>query len=80
MSSIIKTLYNNKLLFDTNEMAKNKITDVRFTKVLTKYSTEYNNMIFINAMCEKVQMDKNDLGIFFMKLKTEKSIQFRGPS
>ena len=75
MSSIIKTLYNNKLLFDTNEMAKNKITDVRFTKVLTKYSTEYNNMIFINAMCEKVQMDKNDLGIFFMKLKTEKSIQ-----
>ena len=75
MSSIIKTLYNNKILFDNPEIVKNEITDVRFTKVLTKYSTEYNNMIFINNMCENLQMDKNDLSIFFMKLKTEKSIQ-----
>jgi hypothetical protein len=75
MSSIIKTLYNNKILFDNDKMTKNEITDVRFTKVLTKYSTEYNNMIFINNMCENLQMDRNDLSVFFMKLKTEKTIQ-----
>ena len=57
MSSIIKTLYNNKILFD-DETKKNQIGDVRFTKVLTKYSTEYNNMIFINNMCENLQMEK----------------------
>ena len=33
MSSIIKTLYNNKILFDNDKMTKNEITDVRFTKV-----------------------------------------------
>jgi len=74
MSSIIKTLYNNKILFD-DETKKNQIGDVRFTKVLTKYSTEYNNMIFINNMCENLQMEKNDLVVFFMNLKSEKSFQ-----
>lgn len=74
MSSIIKTLYNNKILFD-DETKKNKIGDVRFTKVLTKYSTEYNNMIFINNMCENLQMEKKDLVVFFMNLKNEKSFQ-----
>ena len=74
MSSIIKTLYNNKILFD-DETKKNTISDVRFTKVLTKYSTEYNNMIFINNMCENLQMEKNDLIVFFMNLKNEKSFQ-----
>ena len=75
MSSIIKTLYNNKLLFDEENDKNNPINDVRFTKVLTKYSTEYNNMVFVNNMCENLQMDKNDLSVFFMKLKNEKSIQ-----
>ena len=32
-------------------------------------------MIFINNMCENLQMDKNDLSEYFMSLKNEKSIQ-----
>ena len=32
-------------------------------------------MVFVNNMCENLQMDKNDLSVFFMKLKNEKSIQ-----
>ena len=35
MSSIIKTLYNNKILFD-DETKKNTISDVRFTKSTNK--------------------------------------------
>jgi hypothetical protein len=39
---------------------------VRFTKVLTKYSTEYNNSLFIQMMCQKFGMDKKDLFAFFL--------------
>ena len=51
---------------------KNKSTisnDIRFTKVLTKYSTEYNNSIFIQELCQKMSMDKKDLLGFFMLIR-----------
>jgi hypothetical protein len=41
---------------------------VRFTKVLTKYSTEYNNALFIQMMCQKFGMDKKDLFAFFLNV------------
>jgi len=44
-------------------------TDVRFTKVLTKYSTEYNNSIFIQNLCQQLSMDKKDLLGFFISIK-----------
>ena len=52
MSSLIKTFYNNKLLHD-NITSKSPFhhEDIRFTKVLTKYSTEYNNQLFLNNLC-----------------------------
>ena len=70
MSSLIKTFKNNKL-YHENLKKKNKInsSDVRFTKVLTKYSTEYNNSLFIQKLCQKLGMDKKDLFGFFMELK-----------
>lgn len=37
----------------------------RFTKVLTKYSTEYNNDVFLMEMTQKLQIDVKDLiGLF----------------
>ena len=44
-------------------------SDVRFTKVLTKYSTEYNNSIFIQNLCQQLSMDKKDLFGFFISIK-----------
>ena len=38
-----------------------KPTSIRFTKVLTKYSTEYNNQQFIISFCRQLNMDKKDL-------------------
>ena len=70
MSSLIKTFKNNKLYhehFDNKE--KTKCSEIRFTKVLTKYSTEYNNLIFIQKLCQKLGMDKKDLYGFFLNLK-----------
>ena len=71
MSSLLKTLYNNKLFHDfiNQYNVKCKKLNIRFTKVLTKYSTEYNNSLFIQKMCQKLSLDKKDLLCFFLKLK-----------
>jgi DNA polymerase III delta prime subunit len=71
MSSLIKTFKNNKQYHETfhkNER-KTKSSEIRFTKVLTKYSTEYNNSLFIQKLCQKLGMDKKDLFGFFIELK-----------
>jgi DNA polymerase III delta prime subunit len=70
MSSLIKTFYNNKLYHEYFEnKQKYNPSEVRFTKVLTKYSTEYNNSLFIQKLCQKLGMDKKDLFGFFIDLK-----------
>ena len=70
MSSLIKTFKNNKLYHDSfKKKTKFNPTEVRFTKVLTKYSTEYNNYIFIQNLCQQLGMDKKDMFFFFLDLK-----------
>ena len=70
MSSLIKTFYNNYILHESNELTgKYNPSELRFTKVLTKYSTEYNNMIFIQLLCQELNMDKNDMLGYFNELK-----------
>jgi len=71
MGSLIKTFYNNKLYHDTfpNHINKFSLNEVEFTKVLTKYSTEYNNQLFLYGLCQKMNMDKNDLVSFFQELR-----------
>jgi DNA polymerase III delta prime subunit len=72
MSSLIKTFKNNKLYHDFFEKKqKYNPTEVRFTKVLTKYSTEYNNSLFIQKLCQKLGLDKKDLFGFFIDLKNK---------
>ena len=70
MSSLIKTFKNNKLYHESfKKKQKYDPTEVRFTKVLTKYSTEYNNSLFIQNLCQQLGMDKKDLFSFFLELK-----------
>ena len=83
MSSLIKTFKNNKMYHEyftnsntnkINNSKKNKQilpNSIRFTKVLTKYSTEYNNSIFIQDLCQQLGMDKKDLFAFFLDLKNK---------
>ena len=50
MSSLLKIFYNNKIFHnETINIENNKKlpTEIRFTKILTKYSTEYNNYLFL---------------------------------
>lgn len=74
MSSIIKTLYTN-YIFHTNIDIKPKILDIRFTKTLTKYSTEYNNDVFIQNLCQQLNLDKKDLYSYINYLKEHYSIE-----
>ena len=71
MSSLMKTFYNNKIYHDTfsDSPSKFKSSEIRFTKVLTKYSTEYNNILFIFNLCQQLDMDKKDLFAFFQELR-----------
>jgi len=76
MSSLIKTFKNNQV-YHNEYPGKKKQTfnpaEVRFTKVLTKYSTEYNNSTFIQNLCQELSMDKNDMFAFFLDLKNKYS-------
>lgn len=77
MSSLIKTFYNNNIFH--NYCNNNKIkckynpSEVRFTKVLTKYSTEYNNSLFIQNLCQLLGCDKKDLFSYFIELRNNYS-------
>ena len=51
------------------ETPKPEPEQIRFTKVLTKYSTEYNNIEFIYDLCKKMDMDKKDLMTFFQEMR-----------
>jgi hypothetical protein len=70
MSSLIKTFKNNKEYHNACfKKIKFNPQEVRFTKVLTKYSTEYNNSIFIQNLCQELLMDKTDMFAFFLFIK-----------
>ncbi len=72
MSSLIKTFKNNKIYQEkfTNKPKYNP-AEVRFTKVLTKYSTEYHNYNFVQNLSQMLGMDKKDLFAFFLDLKNK---------
>jgi DNA polymerase III delta prime subunit len=76
MTSLIKTFKNNHIYHNEHPSKKKphfNPAEVRFTKVLTKYSTEYNNYTFIQNLCQELSMDKNDMFAFFLDLKNKYS-------
>jgi len=82
ISSLMKTIHINNKYHDKyhdkfdkkskmKSVTKNNIKDIRFTKILTKYSTEYNNKIFIQKLCQELNMNKDDLFSFFLDLRNK---------
>jgi len=77
MSSLIKTFYNNKLYHEYfDKKPQFQPVEVRFTKVLTKYSTEYNNLMFIINLCQNLDLDKKDALAMFQELRIFKGNDF----
>lgn len=52
-----------------------KINDIRFTKILTKYSTEYNNYMFIRELCVSLTLDVKDMCHYFLHLRENFSME-----
>lgn len=50
----------NILLYNKENITIEK-NDIRFTKILTKYSNEYNNNNFINNICNKLYLTNKEL-------------------
>jgi hypothetical protein len=78
MSSIIKILSNNyeyHNYLENNSIQIDNIKDIRFTKVLTKYSTEYNNSLFLQDLSKFLSMDKKDTISFFKYLRNNYTIE-----
>jgi DNA polymerase III delta prime subunit len=74
MSSLIKTFHNNKIYHESfTKLPAFNPAEVRFTKVLTKYSTEYNNSLFIQNLCQQLGLDKKDTFSFFLELRNNHS-------
>jgi len=77
LSSLIKTINNNNIYHKFIEKKNYNIKvkkETRFTKVLTKYSTEYNNMVFIKNLCMQLNMDKKDMLLYFSHLRQNNNI------
>lgn len=68
VSYLIKILINNIILHKNKKDINEAKIDIRFTKVLTKYSTEYSNYMFINYLCQKFNLDMNDLFLYINNL------------
>ena len=74
MSSLIKTMYNQHIVHSLASRTRPPYGKVpRFTKVLTKYSTEYNNSVFISGLCQKTGLDVKDLFDYFASRGQEDS-------
>lgn len=70
MSSLIKTFESNNQFHEwEHKPAFNIPEDIRFTKVLTKYSTEYNNKIFIQNICLELGLDRKDTLNLFLNIR-----------
>tara|TARA_Y100000992_G_C21274277_1_gene498958 strand:- start:4572 stop:5816 length:1245 start_codon:yes stop_codon:yes gene_type:complete len=66
LSSYIKIFFNNYLLHNNSYLKIKKNNSIRFTKVLTKYSTEFNNYTFFQCLSYKMQLDKKDIFKLFV--------------
>jgi chromosomal replication initiation ATPase DnaA len=60
MTYYIKILYNY-YLYNNYPIHTKKNIEYRFTKVLTKYSNEYNNNTFIIGLCNRLNITKKQL-------------------
>jgi SpoVK/Ycf46/Vps4 family AAA+-type ATPase len=71
MSSMNKTFNSNRIYHKEINRKKNilKTGEIRFTKVLTKYSTEYNNQQFMFNMSQKLDMDTSDVNAYLQELR-----------
>jgi hypothetical protein len=75
----IKVLQNYNLLKNIKSEFVNitKPNEMRFTKILTKYSNEYSNMNFINQFCIDYSLTRQELYVFLINIKNDDTIDVK---
>lgn len=77
LTSLMKTFHNHAMYHklmksqETKQVADDKKRSsypITFTKMLSKYSTEYNNLIFMNNVCHKRGTNRNLIYEYFYNL------------
>lgn len=63
-------ILHNYYLYKRTELIPKKNIEFRFTKVLTKYSNEYNNNTFIIKICNELNCSKKDLYYMIINKQT----------
>ena len=79
LNSINKNVTNVNLYYDMvrDSTKKDLNKEPRFTKVLTKYSTEYNNHTFLTELSHKLHLEPKDIiGHFIHYRKNEAEINY----
>jgi len=61
---IIKIYFNNLILHKHKLLKSINLNDIIFTKILTKYSSEYNNYNFIFNSTQKYSLNKKNLFLY----------------
>ena len=61
---IIKIFFNNLILHKHKLLKSINLNDIIFTKILTKYSSEYNNYNFIFNSTQKYSLNKKNLFLY----------------
>lgn len=69
LSFYIKTIYNNYLLHNYCDKTMTP-SIIRFTKILTKYSSEYNNYTFFQNICTNLHMNKKNIFLLFLMFQS----------
>ena len=64
---ITKIFYNNYILNEYNLFKNINLDNILFTKILTKYSSEYNNYIFLYNLMQTFLLEKKDLFSLFIE-------------
>tara|TARA_Y100000816_G_C26105436_1_gene587252 strand:+ start:3116 stop:4366 length:1251 start_codon:yes stop_codon:yes gene_type:complete len=73
ISSLLKTMTSNIILHDIVNSPSNYIkqNDIHFTKVLTKYSTEYNNNSFFQEIAFKLNLESEEILLYFKSIRSK---------
>ena len=71
MNFLIKIFYNNYIINQNNLFKNIDIYKILFTKVLTKYSSEFNNYVFIYKLLQNLLIDKKDLLLLYNNTNDE---------
>lgn len=61
LTSLLKVMHGNFILNTCVDDNLRTLDDVRFTKILTRYSSEHSNYEFFQNLCNKLSLDRKDL-------------------